>query len=122
MPYSSNPDPHLITKTKVLRNLLGITNQSELDSAEADITAVAIASLSEIPFAGEFNLEHFKDIHWELFNQIYGWAGQIWTTEIGKENIRFANSDFIKEAASALFEKLRMASYLKNLQYDHYTK
>jgi len=66
MPYDSDPDPYVDFETGVLKNLLGITTVGKLDTAEADITAAAIASIPDQPALGEFDLDHLKNIHWEI--------------------------------------------------------
>jgi cell filamentation protein len=65
MPYSGTPDPYIDSETGVLKNLLGISSNKELEEAEADITAAAIASIPDETPLGEFNLEHLRNIHWE---------------------------------------------------------
>jgi cell filamentation protein len=120
MPYSSVPDPYIDSETGVLKNVLGISSSEELENAEADITAAVIASLSDEVALGNFDLDHLKNIHWELFSSIYSWAGEIRTVEIAKENTRFANSDAIEQAANALFEKLHGENLLKGMPRDQY--
>lgn len=120
MPYSSAPDPYINTETGVLKNLLGISSSEELEDAEADITAAAIASIPDQPALGDFDLDHLKNIHWELFNTFYSWAGEIRTVEIAKENIRFANSDAIAQAAKQLFDELQAESLLRSLLREQY--
>ena len=122
MPYSSIPDPYIDSETGVLKNLLGISSNEELEAAEADITAAAIASMPDESALGDFDLEHLKNIHWELFNTIYAWAGEIRTVEIAKENTRFANSDAIEQAAKALFDKLHSENLLKDLPREQYVQ
>lgn len=113
MPYSSNPDPYIDAETGVFKNLLSIDNQQDLDNAEADISATVIASMSNEP-SGNFDLEHLKNIHWEIFSAIYSWAGEIRTVEIAKGETRFANSDIIEQAASQLFKMLHADNLLKD--------
>lgn len=120
MPYDSDPDHYTDFETGVLKNLLDITTQEELEEAEADITAAAITAIPEEPPLGEFDLEHLQNIHWELFNAIYNWAGEIRDVEIAKENTRFANSDFIVTAAAELFSSLHAEDLLKNLERHKY--
>lgn len=122
MPYSSTPDPYIDSKTGVLKNLLGISSSEELKNAEADITAAIIASLPDEVALGNFDLEHLKNIHWELFSSIYSWTGEIRTVEIAKENTRFANSDAIEQAAKNLFEELHTENLLKGLPRDQYVQ
>lgn len=120
MPYDSDPDRYTDFETGVLKNLLGITSMEELEEAEADITTAAIAAIPEEPPLGDFNLEHLQNIHWELFNAIYDWAGEIRTVEIAKESTRFANSDMIEQAAQSLFRELHDEDMLRRLPHHQY--
>jgi cell filamentation protein len=120
MAYDSNPDPYIDFETGTLKNLLGTTSEEELEEAEADITAAAIAAMPEAPPLGDFDLEHLQNIHWELFNAIYDWAGEIRTVEIAKESTRFANSDTIESAAQSLFRELHDEDMLRGLAYRQY--
>ena len=122
MPYDSNPDPYIDFETGTLKNLLGLKTTEELEAAEADITAAAIASVSDEPALGNFDLEHLRNIHWELFKAIYDWAGEIRTVEISKGSTRFANADAIETAATALFEDLHNEKLLVGLARDQYVR
>ena len=122
MPYDTNPDPYMDFETGVLRNLLSITSEEELENAEADITTAVIASIPIEHPMGEFDLAHLQNIHWELFNTIYGWAGEIRTVEISKGNTRFANADMIEPAAQSLFRELHAENLLRDLTHDQYVQ
>ena len=65
-------------------------------------------------------MEHLQNIHWELFNPIYDWAGEIRTVEIAKGNTRFANSDMIEPAAQSLFRGLHDEDKLRGLAHHQY--
>jgi cell filamentation protein len=120
MPYDSTDDPYLDPSSGVLRNVLDIANEELLEWAEANITSVVIAALAEQPVIGLFNLEHLQDIHYELFHTIYDWAGEIRTSEIGKEGTRFANSYVLQQAANGLFDELRKKDLLRGLDRQRY--
>jgi cell filamentation protein len=122
MPYDSNPDPYIDFETGTLKNILEITSEEELAEAEANITYAVIASIPEESALGEFNLEHIQNIHWELFNAIYDWAGEIRTVEIYKGSTRFANADMIVRAAATLFSDLHDEILLKSLPRDQYVQ
>ena len=47
MSYDSTDDPYLDPSSGVLRNVLDITNEELLEWAEANITSVVIAALTE---------------------------------------------------------------------------
>lgn len=122
MPYDTDPDPYMNFDAGVLRNLLDITSEEGLENAEADITAAVIASIPTEPPMGEFDLAHLQNIHWELFNSIYDWAGEIRTVEISKGNTRFANADMIEPAAQSLFRELHAENLLRDLPHDQYIR
>lgn len=118
--YNADPGPYIDHETGILQNLLNITTKQELEDAEAAITSAAIASIPDQPPTGNFNLGHLQDIHWELFNVIYGWAGNLRIIEIAKGNTRFANSDIIEQAAHNVFKELHAENLLKDLQREKY--
>ena len=73
--------------TDVLINKLGIKNAKELYEAEKRITSIEIQELSRNPLKGNFDFDHLKSIHKHIFQDIYEWAGEIRTVEIGKGNL-----------------------------------
>lgn len=68
-------DLYLIPKSTVLNNLLGITNEKELDLAEAELSRANMMLLYENGFS-DFSSGGFCFIHKFLFGDVYEWAGQ----------------------------------------------
>lgn len=68
-------DLYLIENSAVLKNLLGITNEKELDLAEAELSRANMMLLYENGF-DDFSSSGFCFIHKALFGDIYEWAGQ----------------------------------------------
>jgi cell filamentation protein len=122
MAYSAIDDPYLDPTTGVLRNKLGITDEHELEKAEASLTAVAIASLGEQPVTGNFDLHHLQSIHRQLFKELYEWAGKLRTVELNKGATRFANSDVLEAAGSTLLDQLHHEKLLVGLDDEMYIK
>lgn len=122
MAYNTNPDPYIDPTTGVLNNLLGITNEFKLETAEGNITTVILASLPDFPILGNFDLQHLKALHKELFSTIYSWAGLLRTVEIVKGNTRFANADTLEQASSGVFNELRSDNLLLDLPDEIYFK
>jgi cell filamentation protein len=56
-------------------NLVGAKTLNELFTAERKITSVRQEKLQEHPLEGNFDYEHLKAIHRELFQDVYVWAG-----------------------------------------------
>lgn len=95
--YDIIHDPYIDPKTGILRNKIGAHTQAELDTAEAEITYVIIATLSHGSSVNElvFEATLLLEIHKEIFHDIYRWAGKIRTQDISKESGYFAHAEFI---------------------------
>lgn len=68
-------DLYLIENSTVLKNLLGITDEKELDLAEAELSRANMMLLYENGF-DDFSSGGFCFIHKTLFGDVYEWAGQ----------------------------------------------
>lgn len=67
-------DPYLYENSDVLKNKLGIKDETALSDAEADITAAKMMTVDEIK--GDFDYSHYKKLHKHIFGDIYDWAGE----------------------------------------------
>ncbi len=79
------PDPYVYPGTGVLRNVLGIHDQSMLDGAEANYVSLRLRELAENPLPGDYGFAHITEMHKYMFQDIYEWAGKIRTVNIEKE-------------------------------------
>lgn len=86
----------------VLINKLGITDGSELFQAEKQLTFIRLTELQNMPIEGDFNFEHLKSIHKYIFQDLYEWAGEVRTVEIGKGNL-FCTTPCIDSFAESVF-------------------
>lgn len=68
-------DWYLIENSTVLKNLLGITEEKELDLAEAELSRANMMLLYEKGF-DDFSSDGFCFVHKTLFGDVYEWAGQ----------------------------------------------
>ena len=68
-------DLYLIENSTVLKNLLDITDEKELDLAEAELSRANMMLLYENGF-DDFSSGGFCFIHKALFGDVYEWAGQ----------------------------------------------
>lgn len=75
-------DPYLIPGTNVLRNLVEATDEDALAAAENDLCSARAAILRENLLA-EGTLEQLRRIHRFLFQDVYDWAGEIRTIDMG---------------------------------------
>lgn len=76
-------DLYLLENSTVLKNLLGITNEKELDLAEAELSRANMMLLYENGF-DDFSYGGFCFIHKALFDDVYAWAGQYRNINIQK--------------------------------------
>lgn len=75
-------DPYVL-KDGTLKNLLGITDYSELKKAEADIGFAKIITIDSIE-ADRTDVELLKKIHKHIFEDIFEWAGSFRTVPLYK--------------------------------------
>lgn len=78
-------DPYLYDDCPVLKNILGIRNQEELDNAEADYVVFRLKDLVLNPIEGQYDTLHLLRMHHYLFQDLYVWAGEIRKIAIYKE-------------------------------------
>ena len=103
--------------SSVLINKLNITNEQDLCVAEREISSLRMMELEDKPLKGKFDFNHFKKIHYNIFKDIYEWAGQIRTVNISKGNV-FCYYENIEGYAYDIFSKLKEENYLINSEKD----
>ncbi len=85
-------DIYLIDNSNVLKNKLGITDEKELDFAEAELSRMNMMLLYDKGF-DNFSPEGIKYIHKFLFQDVYDWAGEYRKINIRKrEKVLAGNS------------------------------
>ena len=107
-------DPYLDLSTGVLRNLLGITDATQLADAEADFTTLRIAQLHRTPLPGSYDLAHLQAFHRHIFGDLYDWAGELRTVSIGRR-ILFCLPEHLAVDGEELFAWLARAGFLRDL-------
>lgn len=70
-----NRDPYCYDDIPVLKNLLNIRNEDELDQAEAELSRAKMMLLYSVGYK-DFSESSLADIHKYLFEDVYEWAGQ----------------------------------------------
>ncbi len=90
--------------SNVLINNLNIRESDVLFEAEKELTAIRLRELQISPVEGNYDFEHLKKIHRYIFQDVYEWAGEVRTVEIGKGNL-FCTTACIQEYAESVFAK-----------------
>lgn len=81
----NSKDPYVL-EDGTLKNLLGITNDKELNQAEKDIGFIKLTNIDKV-LSPTFDAELFQKLHYHIFSDIFPWAGEFRTVPIYKEEI-----------------------------------
>ena len=106
--------------TTCLINKFNIKNEEQLAKIEASITLAKNAELEKNPIKGDFDFEHYKQIHRFLFDDLYDWAGKIRTVNISKKGTNFIDAENIELVADACFKRLKDFNFFQNLTFDDF--
>lgn len=106
--------------TTVLINKLNIRNQKMLNVAELRIViSMTMKIEKEIKFNNvDFNF--YKNLHKQLFDDLYEWAGTVRNINISKKGTVFCNSDDIEKIGKLKFDRLKSLNFLKNTPKDQF--
>lgn len=107
-------DPYADPRTGVLRNRLGIADHERLSAVEADLSVAALADLGTRILPGEYDLDHLRSFHREIFGDVYPWAGEIRVVAIAKADL-FCLPQHIESYAAEAFAGLAQEQHLRGL-------
>ena len=115
----SKYDFYLIENSKVLKNLLGITDEDELDEAESEYANAGMMFLYNSGFS-DFSAEGICAIHKKLFGQVYEWAGQYRGINIQKredilvgKSVWYSNWDDIEKDLNEVWKRINAVEWEK---------
>jgi cell filamentation protein len=107
-------DPYVYPGTDVLRNNLGIKDAVRLSAVEADFTSIRMTRLARQVVPGQYDLDHLRRFHREIFSAIYPWAGEVRTVTIAKGQV-FALPQHIEPYLNDRLAKLASERHLRGL-------
>jgi cell filamentation protein len=114
-------DPYSDPATGVLYNKLGLVTAADLEAAEREVTHAALILLDESPVSPGYDLPHLREIHKQIFGDIYEWAGQIRTVAIAKGAV-FCLPQYIDSSAAIIFRELHDEDCLRGLRRDAFVE
>ena len=97
-----------ILGTTTLRNKLGITDQEQLATAEADFSAFRLAELRTAPIRGGFDSVHLQEIHRHVYQDLYDWAGELRRVDAGNRP-----ASEVATSLHTVFDRLARENHLK---------
>lgn len=121
MPYhigSTSNDCYENTCTLI--NKLNIRDEKQLSENEALITSLKAAELIIQSMRTDFDFSDYKDLHRQLFEDLYFWAGTVRTVPISKSSTTFAPPESIEELGTRIFSRLRMMDYFTDLSKNEF--
>ncbi len=93
----------------VLINKYDIQDQQALDKIERNVTALMLVNLQTKPLPNPnilFSVEYFMDLHKQVFEHIYPFAGKVRSENITKGNTPFCRPEYIYKYLKMLFAKM----------------
>lgn len=101
--------------TTVLINKLGIQDQSELNSVERQFVLLKSSQAEQETIFKNIDFNFYKELHKQLFGDLYEWAGTVRRMNISKKGTIFCNFEDIERIGTIKFQRLAEQNYLKGL-------
>ena len=120
--YDKRNSNYCYKNSNTLINKLNIHDEKLLHKYEAKITAAKSLALRQKGITGNFDMEHFKEIHRYLFEDIYPFAGKLRDENISKGEFRFAGFEYIEQELKRLLMELKEENYLEGLTKEDLAK
>ncbi len=114
--YTTVESVYCYRGTKILRNKLGIKDESTLKAAENEIVSVKQYSLLINPIKGRFTKNHLYSIHRYLFGDIYSFAGHTRLEQISKGNTTFYPPAVIDKELKKAFDYIKSCHRLTDFK------
>lgn len=114
--YGTERDPYCYPGTHILINKLDIHDAETLDQAERELSYLAAMHIELQP--PPYDLNYWRQLHLQLFGDIYDWAGHIRCIDLAKGQTRFCSVRFIEHEAMKLFAKFNLREQLDKLPFE----
>ena len=101
--------------TTILINKLGIQDQSELNSVERQFVLLKSSQAEQETIFKNIDFNFYKELHKQLFGDLYEWAGTVRSMNISKKGTVFCNFEDIERIGTLKFQRLAEQNYLKGL-------
>ena len=102
--------------TTVLINKLGLREQADLDAAERVAVAVHTVEIETAPPSEPFTFAYYLDLHRQLFQDLYDWAGNLRTINLSKKGTVFYPAAELAELGEAKFRRLQEQHEFRGLE------
>lgn len=120
--YEARNSIYCYPDSNVLINKLNIKDNKKLEKAEKMIVLAKLYDLRQNKLVGNFDKDHFINIHKYLFEDLYPFAGKFRTENIAKDSFSFAEWEFIDSELDRLLLKLKEENFLNDLNKEDMSK
>ena len=120
--YEARNSIYCYPDSNVLINKLNIKDNKKLEKAEKMIVLAKLYDLRQNKLVGNFDKNHFINIHKYLFEDLYPFAGKFRTENIAKDSFSFAEWEFIDSELDRLLLKLKEENFLNDLNKEDMAK
>lgn len=119
---SPAPDPYLLPGTQVLRNLIEVQDAETLSEIEYTLVSVRLIKLqaTDIPVQG--TVQQLRQIHQYLFQDVYDWAGELRTINIGKGDSLFLPVQMFETGITYCERVLAEDNMLQGLDHQQFVE
>ncbi|NYI80631.1 Fic/DOC family protein [Nocardioides panzhihuensis] len=103
----------------VLRNLLGITDATELDEATNAFVSVAWADLETQPAPDRIDRAYLHGVHRHLFRDLFSWAGKVRDVDVmaAGTSVVYCPVAEVEQRIDDAFDELVQHDFLQGLDY-----
>jgi cell filamentation protein len=115
--YEAFDDPYLYPGTSVLRNRLDIRDAEGL--AKFEVEAAHARAEEGLP-EGNFDPAHYCASHYQLFHDVYDWAGKYRTVRIAKGETMFCYPENIPTQMDVLFDGMGGGARFRDLSPEEF--
>lgn len=122
-------DPYIYPGTDVLRNKLGLRENSLLQGAELELGLHGLQQLKLRPLNLPIGIPRLKVIHKAIFGEIYEWAGQFRENTGSMQKYRpagypvvYGPSTYIPQEMERIFAELNAEKDLRGLSLDSFAQ
>ena len=107
--------------SNILINNLNIKDEQTLFEAEKKLTLIRLQELQDSPVKGNFDYKHLRDIHRYIFQDLYSWAGELRTVEIGKGNL-FCTTEFLVSYGESVLDNYYKSCFNSRNNFKEFIK
>lgn len=93
--------------TDILINKFDIRDRVLLEEIERDYSTYRLSKIYLKDFSGNFDMQHYLDIHKYVFGDLYDFAGEIRNENIRKGGVPFCRPEFIAQNLKYILLKMK---------------